>query len=233
MAAFINPPGYCFRVSGCCHWKNKKHRSALTHQTDRTSAWMGSCHHKPPGVRLSHFSRVRLWDPMTCPAPLSMGFSRQEFWSGLPLFGVFLTQGSNPGLLVSCIGKRILYHLCPWRSLLKYGQFVLPEVNSDFSKVSAAESSFPAAHESSGTRGQPSISRTTTVTRSSPASPLPHLPRSIAHVKHLQVQETLSNMGGSWESQEQGLHHSNADDFTGSLKHTLTLQSGLYMRLGL
>ena len=147
--------------------------------------------------------------------------------------GIFLTQGSNPGLLVSCIGKRILYHSCPWRSLLKYGQFVLPEVNSDFSKVSAAESSFPAAHESSGTRGQPSISRTTTVTRSSPASPLPHLPRSIAHVKHLQVQETLSNMGGSWESQEQGLHHSNADDFTGSLKHTLTLQSGLYMRLGL
>ena len=24
--------------------------------------------------------------------------------------GIFLTQGSNPGLLVSCIGKRILYH---------------------------------------------------------------------------------------------------------------------------
>ena len=36
---------------------------------------------------LSHFSRVLLfaapWD-VACPAPLSMGFSRQEYWSGLP-----------------------------------------------------------------------------------------------------------------------------------------------------
>ena len=31
-------------------------------------------------------------------APLSMGFSRQEYWSRLPfpLQGIFLTQGSNP-----------------------------------------------------------------------------------------------------------------------------------------
>ena len=35
-------------------------------------------------------------------APPSMGFSRQEYWSGLPFpppGGIFLTQGSNPGLL--------------------------------------------------------------------------------------------------------------------------------------
>ena len=36
---------------------------------------------------LSRFSRVRLsatlWT-MACQAPLSMGFSRQEYWSGLP-----------------------------------------------------------------------------------------------------------------------------------------------------
>ena len=32
-------------------------------------------------------------------APPSMGFSRQEYWSGLPFpsLGIFLTQGSNPG----------------------------------------------------------------------------------------------------------------------------------------
>ena len=32
--------------------------------------------------------------------PLSMGFSRQGYWSGLPFPspGIFLTQGSNPGL---------------------------------------------------------------------------------------------------------------------------------------
>ena len=34
-------------------------------------------------------------------APLSMGFSRQAYWSGLPslLQGIFETQGSNPHLL--------------------------------------------------------------------------------------------------------------------------------------
>ena len=35
-------------------------------------------------------------------APLSMEFSRQEYWSGLPLplrQRIFLTQGSNLGLL--------------------------------------------------------------------------------------------------------------------------------------
>ena len=33
-------------------------------------------------------------------APLSMGFSRQEYWSGLPLPpGIFPTQGSNLHLL--------------------------------------------------------------------------------------------------------------------------------------
>ena len=41
-----------------------------------------------------------LCDPMDCspPGPLSMGFSRQEYWSGLPFpfQGIFLTQGSNP-----------------------------------------------------------------------------------------------------------------------------------------
>ena len=42
-------------------------------------------------------------------APLSMGFSRQGYWSGLPFPppGMFPTQGSNPGLL-HC--RQILYH---------------------------------------------------------------------------------------------------------------------------
>ena len=43
-------------------------------------------------------------------APLSMGFSRQEYWVGCHalLQGIFLTQGSNPGLL-HC--RQILYCL--------------------------------------------------------------------------------------------------------------------------
>ena len=48
---------------------------------------------------LSHFSRVRLFaTPWTVAsqAPLSMGFSRQEYWSGLP----FPSRGDlpNPGM---------------------------------------------------------------------------------------------------------------------------------------
>ena len=43
-------------------------------------------------------------------APPSLGFSRQEYWSGLPLLspGNFPTQGSNPGL-PHC--RQMLYHL--------------------------------------------------------------------------------------------------------------------------
>ena len=33
---------------------------------------------------LSHFSHVQLFETVAPQAPLSMGFSRQECWSGLP-----------------------------------------------------------------------------------------------------------------------------------------------------
>ena len=62
---------------------------------------------------LSHLSSVQLcaalWT-IACQAPLSMGFSRQEYWSGLLwdllLQGIFLTQGLNPCLL----------HLLHWQA---------------------------------------------------------------------------------------------------------------------
>ena len=49
---------------------------------------------------LSHFRCVRLFvTPLTVArqAPVSMGFSRQEYWSGLPFSppGIFPTQGSS------------------------------------------------------------------------------------------------------------------------------------------
>ena len=54
---------------------------------------------------------------ITCQAPLSMGFSRQEYWSELPCLPPgFPTQGSNPGLL-HCM--QILYHLSHQASLWK------------------------------------------------------------------------------------------------------------------
>ena len=44
-------------------------------------------------------------------APLSMGFFRQEYWSGFHtlLQGFFPTQGLNPCLL-HLIGRQVAYH---------------------------------------------------------------------------------------------------------------------------
>ena len=65
-----------------------------------------------PGGDLVAKSCLTLATPWTvaCQAPLSMGFSRQEYWSGLPFPspGVFPTQESNPGLLHY---RQILYRL--------------------------------------------------------------------------------------------------------------------------
>ena len=66
-------------------------------------------------VCLSRFSRVWLFVTLLTvarQAPLSMGFSRQEYWSGLP----FPTPRDLPdpeiklSSHVSCIGRRVLYH---------------------------------------------------------------------------------------------------------------------------
>ena len=54
-------------------------------------------------------------------APLSMGFSRQEYWSGLPdppLPGDLPDPGIEPMSLMSTfIGRRVLYHWCHLGSL--------------------------------------------------------------------------------------------------------------------
>ena len=63
------------------------------------------CHCGTPDAFVrSLSSRVWLYALLwTHQAPLSMAFSRQEFWSGLPCppLGNFLTQGSNPHLPLS------------------------------------------------------------------------------------------------------------------------------------
>ena len=52
---------------------------------------------------------------VACPAPLSIGFSRQEYWSGLPFPSPadLSYPGTNPGLL-HC--RQILYQLNHWGS---------------------------------------------------------------------------------------------------------------------
>ena len=50
-------------------------------------------------------------------APLSLGFSRQEYWSGLPCPppGDLPDPGIEPVSLTStCIGRWLLYHRATW-----------------------------------------------------------------------------------------------------------------------
>ena len=85
--------------------------SLITSSSDTAAAPPAEASHRPPcclphhAVRAARclFSCVQLCESqwMVAPqAPLSLGFSRQEYWSGLscPPQGIFPTQGSNPGL---------------------------------------------------------------------------------------------------------------------------------------
>ena len=61
---------------------------------------------------LRHVQCLTLCDPIALQAPLSMEFSRQEYWVGCHflLQRIFPTQESNPCLLcISCVGRQILY----------------------------------------------------------------------------------------------------------------------------
>ena len=67
---------------------------------------------------LSHFSRVLLFVTLwtvACQAPLSMGFSRQEYWNGL-LQGIFPTQGSNLHLLCLLHCRRVFTTSATWEA---------------------------------------------------------------------------------------------------------------------
>ena len=59
-------------------------------------------------------------------APLSMGFPRQEYWSGCPFLiqGIFLTQGLNLCLLHWQADSLPLHHVTynKWQIIIKYGQ---------------------------------------------------------------------------------------------------------------
>ena len=50
-------------------------------------------------------------------APLSMGFSRQDYWSGLPFPSLGDLPDAGIKLIISCIGRQILYHWATWEAL--------------------------------------------------------------------------------------------------------------------
>ena len=66
---------------------------------------------------LTHFSRVRLFgtyglQPAKLPCPWDSPGKNTGVGCHSLLQGIFPTQGSNPHLYVSCIGRQVLYHQC-------------------------------------------------------------------------------------------------------------------------
>ena len=63
-----------------------------------------------PGRTVVSYSFTTLWT-VARQASLSMRFSRQEYWSGLPFSspGDLLDLGIEPESLVSFIGRRVFY----------------------------------------------------------------------------------------------------------------------------
>ena len=53
----------------------------------------------------------------SCQAPLSMGFPRQECWSGLPFLSPRVLPDSGIKPKVSCIAGRFFYHWATWDGL--------------------------------------------------------------------------------------------------------------------
>ena len=71
-------------------------------------------------------------------APLFMGFSRREYWSGLPCPppGDLLNPGIEPTSHVSCIGRWVLYHKASLIQLVKnHRQCRRPQFNSWVGKI--------------------------------------------------------------------------------------------------
>ena len=67
---------------------------------------------------LSHVQLFASSQTVAHQAHLPMRFSQQEFWrwAAISSSGIFLTQGLNLCLCVSCIGRQIIYHWASWES---------------------------------------------------------------------------------------------------------------------
>ena len=74
-------------------------------------------------AKLFHHVRlfVILWTVALQP-PLSVEFSRQEYWSGIPFSRDLPNPGMEPtSLYISCIGRRIPYKQCHLTSIEMMG----------------------------------------------------------------------------------------------------------------
>ena len=66
-----------------------------------------------------------LFNPVVCQAPLSMGFSRQEYWSGLPYLHPKDLPGAEPMSLMSSALAVRFFTTSPTQELIKGDSFSL------------------------------------------------------------------------------------------------------------
>ena len=104
--------------------------------THRDCRWWGlsETNNEPKRIQrdvctVSHFSHVWLFETLwieACQTPLSMEFSRQEYWSELlcPPQGIFPTQGLNPSL---CIPGGFFTAELPGKPLITGYSLVIPK----------------------------------------------------------------------------------------------------------
>ena len=102
--------------------------------------------------KCQQFSHVRLFVTLwtaACQAPLSMGFSRQEFWKGCHFFfqRIFPNEGSNPGLILHY--QQIPYHLndqgSPWEGPRKSTKWAVRALfPAPWCQFQSRESSLPS-----------------------------------------------------------------------------------------
>ena len=69
---------------------------------------------------LSHVGLFAASWPVACQTPLSMGFPRQESWSGLPFpTPMDLPNAGVKPISPASLGRPILYHYAAWEALYK------------------------------------------------------------------------------------------------------------------
>ena len=113
----MSPPPFltCARwLSGSkIHMLNLFSQRLSTHTCGPNSrALLGEQAHDDDECMLSPFQLFATPWTAACQSPLSMAFSRQEYWNGMPFPPLgYLTQGSNLHRLCLLHCRQILYHL--------------------------------------------------------------------------------------------------------------------------
>ena len=97
---------------------------------------------------LSHVRLLATLWTVACRAPLSMGFSRQEYWSGLPLPtpGDLPDPGIEPASLASPVFAGRFFTTAPSKSLTCFKVVFYTQIPTDFWQIYLGNG-FPVSYE--------------------------------------------------------------------------------------